>query len=85
MVIVIIHKLALISVGYEIIIAITIIIWIPMLLSISKLQFTYIPVFGRIKEAHWVIKKISPGDIKNITQWFWCQSISTFQSFLLKP
>ena len=23
-------------------------------------------------------------DIKNITQWFWCQTISTLQSFLYK-
>ena len=23
--------------------------------------------------------------LKNITQWFWCQTISALQSFLLKP
>ena len=40
------------------------------------------PVRGRIKEARWVLKKILPGVIKNITQWFWCQTISIHQSFL---
>ena len=34
-------------------------------------MFHYIPVRGRVKEACWVIKKMSLGDIKNITQWFW--------------
>ena len=43
---------------------------------------TYTPVRGRIKEARWVLKKISPGVIKNNTQWFWCQTISIHQSFL---
>ena len=42
----------------------------------------YTPVRGRIKEARWVLKKISPGVIKNNTQWFWCQTISIHQSFL---
>ena len=43
---------------------------------------TSTPVRGRIKEACWVLKKILPGVIKNITQWFWCQTISIHQSFL---
>ena len=29
-----------------------------------------------------VLKKILPGIIKNITQWFWCQTISLHQSLL---
>ena len=45
--------------------------------------FTYsTTVRGRIKEARWVLKKILLGVIKNITQWFWCQTISIHQSFL---
>ena len=40
------------------------------------------PVRERIKEARWVLKKILPGVIKNITQWFWYQTISLHQSFL---
>ena len=33
------------------------------------------------KEGPWVLKKVSQGDIKNIAQWFWCQTISMHESY----
>ena len=33
------------------------------------------------KEGPWVLKTISQGDIKNIAQWFRCQTISMHESY----
>ena len=53
-------------------------------LSGTHLSIISILVHGWFKEGPWVLKKISQGDINNIAQWFWCQTISMHESYIFK-
>ena len=51
-------------------------------LSGTHLSIISLLVHGSFEEGPWVLKKISQGDIKNIAQWFWCQTISMHDSYV---